>query len=131
VGSERDQVPGPDRHVRVEQHLLRDVAEGGAPRPRLALDGHGPARGPLQAEDHPQQGGLARAVRADQAGELSRPDGEAYVVEDLPTRQRDADTLDAEDRRCMVLVSHHRLWVDTLLVTAFSMALVSASIHVW
>ena len=53
----------------------------------LPEDRYPAAGGPLQAEDHPQQRRLARAVGADQPGELPGVDGEADIVEDLPPRQ--------------------------------------------
>ena len=146
VQPERDQVPGPHRHIRVEHYLLRDVADGLAPqRARLAEDRHRAGARPLQAENDSQQRRLACPVRADQPGELPGLDGEADLVEDLPPAERDADVVDAEyfgrdgdfgRQRGLVLVAHywllcHNFCVETLLVTAFSMAWTSASIQLW
>ena len=79
VQAEPDEIARPQRQVGVEQELLRDVAdqrrccrERGAPR-----DENLPALGGLQAEDHPEQRRLARAVGPDQPGELAGGDPEA------------------------------------------------------
>ena len=64
VYSECYQIASAKRHLGVEDHLLGDVPDGPvAPRSRRALEEH-PARARvLKAEDHPEQGGLARPVR--------------------------------------------------------------------
>jgi hypothetical protein len=61
----------------------------------------------LQAQDDPEQGGLARAVRSDQAGELTGADAERDVVEDLPAAEPDTDVLQPEQ------VGGHRCSVET------------------
>ena len=136
IQPERDQVPGPHRHVRVQEDLLRDIADGRVPPGAWpSQDGHAPGGRPLQAEDHPQQRRLACPVRADQAGELAGADGEAYVVEDLPAAQGHADPGDVEDLFCDGAgrrpVGHHSFCVEILSATALRRALTSATIHDW
>ena len=58
-------------------------------------------------------------------------DGEADVVEDPPPRERDVDPVNVEDGCGLAVLAHHSLWVEILLVIAFSMAFTSASIQVW
>ena len=48
---------------------------------RPTVDGRGAGRRPDQAEQHPQRRGLARAVRAQEAGDPARRDREAQVVD--------------------------------------------------
>jgi hypothetical protein len=71
-------------HRRVEPAFLRHV-----PPPALVLAPHGPAvekhRAPQRlddAEHHPHESRLARAVRSEQSGHQSRLHAEAEVVED-------------------------------------------------
>src|SRR5581483_4575721 len=47
----------------------------------LSVDGHIAARRPAEAEDEPHRRRLARAVRAEEAGDDPGPDGEAEVVD--------------------------------------------------
>src|SRR6185437_13194952 len=84
----------PRLHLRVEAALLRHVAEAAA-----VLGRHGRAVeddlagvGLEDAERDPHGGGLAGAVAADEAGEASRTDVEAHVVEraTVAIRLRDA-----------------------------------------
>jgi hypothetical protein len=72
----------PDLHLRVEPALLRHVADPAAQlgADRGAVPRHGAGVGLGDAEDHPHGGGLAGAVRADEAGERARWDGEAHAV---------------------------------------------------
>ena len=134
VDPERHQVPGPQRHVRIEQDLLGDVADGPVPPARGApSDEDLPGGRAFEAEDHPQQGGLAGAVGADQPGELPGPHAEADVVEDLRRRQRHADALDRQEshRRVAGCRSITGAGSRCRAATAFRMALTSASIHDW
>src|SRR3954452_15432408 len=48
---------------------------------RTAVHGDRAAGGPVQADDHAHGGGLAGAVRAEEAGDLAGPDREAYAVD--------------------------------------------------
>ena len=53
VDPQPHQVPGPHRHVRVEEDLLRDIPDRAVPRgPGPPAHGHRPRGGPLQAQDH-------------------------------------------------------------------------------
>ena len=101
VDAERHDVPGPQRHVRVDDELLRHVADGGLVLAvhRLAVDEHPAARRLEQAEDDPEQGGLARAVRADDPGELALAERERHVAEHLAAAEADADVVEREQVR--------------------------------
>jgi hypothetical protein len=114
VDAERHHVPDPQWHVRLDQQLLRDVSD-------VRVQCPGPGRHRLEAEDEAQQGGLARAVRPDQPGELARADGERDIVEDRAAAEADADVGEVEQG--------HRCSVDVLLVTALVSAWTSASIQ--
>lgn len=46
-----------------------------------AADGGGAGGGRIQAEDHPQGGGLAGSVGAEESGDLARPHGEGQMVD--------------------------------------------------
>src|SRR5271166_3900724 len=94
--------------------------------PRRAVDEHRAPGDRLQAEDDPEQGGLAGPVRPDQAGELAGADGERDVPEDLPAAQPHVDPVQPEQ-----FASHHRCSVETLLTTAFCRSWTSASSHDW
>ena len=97
VQPEGHHVPDPQRHVRLDGQLLRYVPDAGLPRgPRPAVDEDRAAGDRLQAEDDPEQGGLARAVRPDKAGELAGADAQRHVPEDLPAAQPDADPVQPE-----------------------------------
>ena len=149
VEAERNQIPSAQRYVLFERDLLRDIAD------RWVLPGPDPAshENPAgarrdQTEDHPQQGGLPRAVRSDQATELPGFELERHLVEHLATPERHGNVLDLQHRserrpsafgierhhvRCGERLSahDHRCWVDAPVVMAFSMAVSSAIIHVW
>src|SRR5581483_8959191 len=115
VDAERDHIPDSQRHVRLDQQLLRDVADGCA-------ECSAARRRWLEAEDDAEQGGLARAVRPDQAGELARSDSQRHVVEDRAAAKPDADVMEIENHRCSV---------DFLVATALVSAVTSASIQDW
>ncbi len=76
VEAEADEVARAQRHVGVEQELLRHVADQRVAPPRTRRAGRRrstrPALACLQAEDHPEERRLAGAVGADQPGELAR-----------------------------------------------------------
>ena len=95
-------------------------------RPRRAVEQHRAAGDRLQAEDDPEQGGLARAVRPDEAGELAGADAERDVPEDLPAAQPDAYLVQPEQVR-----GHQRCSVETWLTTAFCRSWTSVSIQDW
>ncbi|SFY53584.1 hypothetical protein STEPF1_06867 [Streptomyces sp. F-1] len=63
----------------------------GQPAVGVAADGHRAGRGVVQPEDHPHGGGLARAVRPEEAGHGTRPHLEGKVVHSglvaVPLRQ--------------------------------------------
>ena len=97
VQAEAHHVPDPQRHVRLDGQLLRHVPDRGVTgRAGVAVEQHRAAGDRLQAEDDPEQGGLARAVRPDEAGELAGADAERHVAEDLPAAEADADVLQPE-----------------------------------
>ena len=139
VQAQPDQVAGAQRHVRVESYLLRYVADQpGPPGPALAGHPDGAAGWRLQPENHLEQGGLARPVGADQAGELALAHGEADVAQDLPATQPDVQVLDTEHvgraggRPGWWLAGHDpSFWVDTWSATARCSACTSASIQDW
>ena len=119
---------GAQRHVLVDGQLLRYVPDQASAVPRLgtAVQQH-PALGRRgEAEDDAEQGGLAGAVRADQAGELAGRYRERDAAEDLAAAESDAYVLQAQE-----VVVCHRCSVETLAVTALSRALTSAVIQVW
>ena len=63
VDAESHEIAGAHRHVRIQQHLLRDVPERSAPPyPRRAEDADLAGARALKAEDHAQQGRLPDAV---------------------------------------------------------------------
>ena len=100
-------------------------------RPRRAVDEHRAPGDRLQAEDDPEQGGLARPVRPDETGELAGADGERDVPEDLPAAQPHADPVQPEQLCC-----HHGPVITgarsrPCLATAFCRSWTSASIHDW
>ena len=127
VEPERHQVAGPDRHVRVEGHLLGDIAQRSAvagewfpEEPNL------PRAGSLESEDHPQQRRLAHPVGPDQPGELPFVHLERDVFEDGPTREGDPHLVEGEDGGVA-----HRCSVEVPWATAAWMAATSATIHDW
>ena len=76
-----DEVPGPQRHIRVEQDLLGHVADRRARRARSAR-----RRAPCPPTAAAVRGSRAaawscRPVRADQSDEFAGPDGEADVAQ--------------------------------------------------
>ena len=85
VKAERHHVAGAQRHVGVDDQLLRHVADAALVLvvQRLAVDEHPAARRLEQAEDDAQQRGLARAVRADDPGEVALTKRERHVAEHL------------------------------------------------
>ena len=142
VDAEHHQVAGPQGDIGVEHQLLRDVAGRAAQSPpRGAGHGDPPAARPLQAEDDAQQRGLARTVGPDEPGELTRPYLEGDVVEDRAPPEDDAEVLDRENGPAAAARGTtgrsgrdgrgHRCSVETLLVTAASIAFTSAVIQVW
>ena len=77
VEPEPDQVAAAQRHVGVEQELLRHVADQPGCAASAAGRRPGSARARrLQPEDHPEERRLAGAVGADQPGELAGGDRE-------------------------------------------------------
>src|ERR1039458_9172256 len=95
--SVRERAAGiPEAQVLAE---LVDPDQRVAPRTRAAGHEHAAAGGRLQAQDDPEQGGLAGAVGADQPGELARADREADLAQHLSATKADADPIDSEDRR--------------------------------
>ena len=80
----RGKTPGfPRRQVVVEAEALRQVPDPppGGPRRRLPEQPHRTAGDRQQAEQHADQGGLARAVGAEQPDHLARADRQVYPVD--------------------------------------------------
>jgi hypothetical protein len=87
VDAEPHEIARAQRNIRVEQELLRHVAHQAAPASVLAaLDEHSSSARRLQAEDHSEQGRLARPVGSDQACELARRNLEVHPIEDRAAR---------------------------------------------
>ena len=125
VQAQAHQVPGPQRHVGVEERLLGDVADRTAPPPAVATLDLDPAGArSLQAEDHPEQRRLAGTVRPDETDELAGVELEGDPVEHLAAAQGDVDRLEPQHRV-------HSFSVEVLSTTARVMAWTSASIQVW
>jgi hypothetical protein len=129
VKAERHHVAGAQRHVRVDDQLLRHVADG-----RLvlvvqgrAVDEHAPARRVGQAEDDAQERGLARSVRPDDAGEVPLLKGERDVAEDLAAAQADPDSFERQQRHGRP----HRFSAETRPATALRRSRTSVRIQVW
>ena len=115
VDAERDHVLDPERHVRLDQQLLRHVSDRAGQPDRARENG-------LEAEDDPEQRGLTRTVRTDETDELGRADVERDAVEYLPPTQADPDLFKGEQ--------FHRCSVDVLSATALVSASTCARIHV-
>src|SRR5262249_33155532 len=64
--------------VQQRTHLAQRGAQAAV---RAAADRRAARVGPVQAEDDAHRGGLARAVRADKAGDLTGADGEGEAVD--------------------------------------------------
>ena len=137
VDAQRHHVLSAERDVLVDRELLRHITDVRAP-------GHHALGGGQQTQDDAEQRGLARAVRPDQAGELTRPDGQRNVAEYLPALGRraeaQADVVKGDQgllgplpagfpcRRLHKRLGH-RCSVDSLSDTALASAFSSASIH--
>src|SRR5690606_27251535 len=84
--AEGDELPHgePDRHVVVLAEDGEPPGEplGGGGGDVHAVNGHGALVGGDQAADDRQQGGLARAVGADDRGHAAAGDGERHPVDD-------------------------------------------------
>ena len=63
---------------------------GGLTVHRAAARFNRAAAGPVKARQHVEHGGLARAVRADQAGNAARLGGESQATDGLDAAERDA-----------------------------------------
>jgi hypothetical protein len=101
---------------RVEQRP--DLAQRPDQRVVPAAADQGPARGGrVQAQDHPHGGGLARAVRAEEAGHVPGAHREAQVVDcgDRPEALSQPVNLDhagaSRTWLCMVVTTYWLLWV--------------------
>ncbi len=127
VQAEGHQVAGPHGHVGVEGHLLGHVPEGAPVLGERRPEHPDLTRArTLEAEDDPQEGGLAHPVRADEPGELALVDLERDVVEDGPPGKGDTHLVDGEHRRL-----GHRCSVEVPWATAASMAFTWAIIQDW
>src|SRR6185437_2537802 len=117
----------------------------------LTVDEHPPAGRLDQAEDDAQQRGLARAVRADDPGELALSEREGDVAEHRPAAEPDPDALEpqqvAGSRRPLsrrprrirgdgglgwfLHAGPHMCSVEVLAATAARRSRTSARIQVW
>jgi hypothetical protein len=78
---------GPQRHV--AGHVGQPPVQRGGIPPRVAAEQpDGSGAGPQQAEQHPDRGRLARAVRPEKAVHLARPDGQIQPVERAGVAER-------------------------------------------
>ena len=134
VKAKRHHVAGAQRHVLVDDELLRHVADGGPVLvvqcltvQGLTVDEHPPARRLDQAEDDPEQRGLARAVRADDPGEVALLERERDVAEHLAAAEAHADAV----KRQQWHGGPHRCSVETLSATALRRSCTSVRIQVW
>ena len=91
----------------VERHVLGHEAEAAAP----LVDETSPVR-LYPACQHPEQGGLADAVAADEADAVADIDAEAGVFEQRLAAEAEADVLEGEQRHGGSFV---RAWPDTAL----------------
>jgi hypothetical protein len=60
---------------------------------------HGSVVGAQQAEQHPNGGGFARAIRSEESGDVTRSDGQVETVERLGAAERLGQAADF-DRSC-------------------------------
>src|SRR5207249_9142262 len=93
VDPEAHEVPTAEREIGVEVGALRDVTDPRiASARRMAEDLDSPRRWRDEAEDRPQQRGLARSVRTEDRHERAGCDVERKIAPDdaLPVGQRDA-----------------------------------------
>ena len=127
VQAERHHVAGAQRHVGVDNQLLRHVADRGLVLvvQRDAVHQNPPARRLKQAEDDAKQGGLAGPVRADDPGELASPERERDVAEHLTAAEAHADTVKRQQGH------GHGCSVEVCAVTASCRACTSVRIQVW
>ena len=121
VKAKRHHVAGAQRHVGVDDQLLRHVADGGLVLvvQRRAVDEHPPARRLDQAEDDAEQRGLARAVRADDPGEVALLERERDVAEHLAAAEAHADAFERQQWHG----GPHRCSVETWSATAVAQVL--------
>ena len=108
---------GPQRHI--ARHIGDSAMQTDRVAPRVAAEqAHGSAVGPEQAEQHADGGGLACAVRPEEAGDVTRRDGQVEAVESFRAAERLGQTpdFDCELRPCGVsplqvpgCVSRHRV----------------------
>src|SRR5206468_1828086 len=64
-----------------EAHPALDGAEGGPAGDVRALEAHGAATGRREADDRPDERGLADAIAPENADHLAGPDGERHALE--------------------------------------------------
>src|SRR6266542_7100038 len=101
------------RQCRIERSALRHVAQS-APLTkrggRLAEEPHRPILRLEETQHHAKQGGLARAVRPDDAEEVTRLDGEVDAVEHTHLAVGHAHTFELDERAHQTRLrraSHH------------------------
>jgi hypothetical protein len=128
VETEGYEVPAAHGQVWVQHDLLGHIANR-ASSPALAAGGADLAARPLQTEDDAKEGRLAGSVGAYEGGELAGGHGERHRLQHPPAPQVHGDVVHFQYGR-RAGCGHSR-GVDVRATTAFSMASVSAIIHVW
>ncbi len=84
---------GPQRHI--AWHVGDPAVQRHRVAPGIATEQpHGPAVGAQQSQQHADGGGLARAVRAEEAGDITGRDGQVEAVERLGAAERLGQTPD-------------------------------------
>ena len=107
LGGEREEVEHRDRHVRVEGKALRHVPDAGGPLAVLRRAAETDlSRVRHLAQDREEQGGLSRAVGADQGGDLSAPEVGVDPRKDLHPSLPDGQVADLE--RVAMFAPRHR-----------------------
>jgi hypothetical protein len=109
VKAQRHHVAGAQRHIGVDDKLLRYVPDG------LPVDEHSSARRLDEAEDDAEQRGLAGPVRSDDPGEIALLERERDVAEHLAPAEPHAHALKPQQARTVhtvrVRTVHCRLFV--------------------
>ena len=125
--------PGPQRHVRVEQELLRHVADV-TPRPRRAADPHasrrvGACRPRITRNSVVLPAPLEPISPVNSPGPIAKLTSSSTVRP--PSRTLTPSTLSTSSGPVSAGRSDHSFWVETWSVTARCSASTSASIHDW
>ena len=118
LGGEREEVEHRDRHVRVQGKPLRHVPDAGSALAVLRRAAETDfSRVRHLAQDREEQGGLSRAVGADQGGDLPAPDVGVDPRKDLHPSLPDGQVADLE--RVEMFAHGHRADSASLSVERF------------